>query len=217
MRRYILLTAIIALYIVNVQAQNFKETLQKTFLAFDTTQNQQVKQEQSNRLSMIAKKWNTEWATHYYAAYSKIMLSYDEKEEAKKDAYLDEADKELDETVSLLGKANDETYVIAAMIANARMAVNPMNRWQKYGKVFSENMDKAKAINPDNPRMYLIQGISKFYTPKAFGGGKKPSLPYFEKAGGLYAKEKADDISKPFWGKYTNNFFLEQCKIEDKE
>jgi hypothetical protein len=95
--------------------------------------------------------------------------------------------------------------------------VNPMLRYQKYGKIFNDDLEEAKEINPNNPRMYYLQGVSKFFTPKAFGGGKKNAQPYFEKAEGLFAKESSDDITKPYWGKYKNAYFLSQCKIEDKE
>ncbi len=217
MTRYILLTAIAALTYLNCHAQDFKGPLQKTFTAFDTTQDMQTKVEQSNKLNMIAKKWNDEWTTHYYNAYSKASLSYMEKDEAKRDAYVDEAEKELDEAVGILGKGNDETYVLAAMIANARMAVNPRSRWQKYGKIYEENIEKAKEINADNPRIYYLLGSRKFFTPKMFGGGKKAALPYFEKAQGLYANETSDDITKPYWGKRANEYFLGQCQGEDKE
>ena len=77
--------------------------------------------------------------------------------------------------------------------------------------------DVKKEINPDNPRMYYLQGTSKFFTPKAFGGGKKAALPYFEKAETLFAKEPGGDITKPYWGKQANTYFLAQCKVEDKE
>src|SRR5690606_31425081 len=119
--------------------------------------------------------------------------------------------------VSMLGKNNDETYVLSAMIANARMAVNPRSRWQKYGKIFEENLDKARELNADNPRIYYLQGTSKFFTPKMFGGGKKAALPYFEKADGLFAKESTDDIADPYWGKINNDYFLGMCHGEDKE
>lgn len=216
MTRYILLTAIAAFSFAHCKAQEFKEPLQKTFLAFDTTQNPQKKVEQSNKLNMIAKKWNGEWATHYYNAYSKATLSYMEKEEAKRDAYVDEAEKELGEAVNLLGKDNDETYVLAAMIANARMAVSPQSRWQKYGKIYDENLEKAKELNANNPRIYYLRGLSKFYTPKMFGGGSKAALPYFEKAQELYAKESSDDITKPYWGKEATDFFIKESKKDDK-
>jgi len=213
----IILMAAAALAVNGVQAQDLKPALQKTFIAFDTTQDQNVKVEQANKLALIAKKWGDEWVTHYYVAYSKVFLSYFEKDNAKKDAYLDEADKEKEDAVSILKKENDETYVLGAMIANARMGVDPMNRWQKYGKLFSENLESAKELNPDNPRMYYVQGTSKFFTPKQFGGGKKAAMPYFEKAEGLFAKETGGDITKPYWGKEHNQYFLLQCKQEDKD
>lgn len=213
----IILMGVTAIAVLTAQAQDYKAPLEKTFLAFDTTWNQDVKVEQSNKLSLIAKKWSGEWVTHYYAAYSKAQLSYMEKDAAKRDAYLDEADKEKEEAISILKKENDETYVLGAMIANARMAVDPMQRWPKYGKLFSENLESAKGINPDNPRMYYLQGTSKYFTPKAYGGGKKSAQPYFEKAEPLFAKETGKDISMPHWGNDKNNYFLTQCKQPDKE
>ena len=213
----IILAAAALISVVSSQAQDFKSVLQKTFTAFDTTNDEKVKVEQSNKLSLISKKWDKEWLTHYYASMSKAIISYRETDEAKRDAYLDEAEKEHEDAVSILGKENDETYVLAAMIANARLAVKPQARWQKYGKIFSENLESAKDINENNPRMYYLQGISVFYKPKMFGGGKKAALPYFEKADGLYAKETGGDIAKPYWGKEHNAMLLGQCKGDDKD
>jgi hypothetical protein len=65
--------------------------------------------------------------------------------------------------------------------------------------------------------MYYLQGTSKYFTPKAYGGGKKIAQPYFEKAEALFAKEAGGDIAKPYWGKMQNSYFLEQCKTPDKE
>lgn len=217
MTRYIIITAIAAFAYLNCHAQDYKETLKKTFTAYDTTQDVQKKIEASNKLTMIAKKYNTEWSAHFYNAYSKAILSYMEKDEKKRDAYVDEADKELDEAIAGYGKEDDETYVMKAMLANARMAVDGKSRWQKYGKIFNENLEKAKAVNPSNPRIYYLLGISKFYTPKMFGGGKKAALPYFEKADGFFAKESDADITKPYWGKIQNTWMLAQARGEDKE
>ena len=212
-----ILTGAMALSIMSVQAQDYKTPLQSTFTAFDTTQDKTMKMQQSNKLSLIAKKWDKEWITHYYAAQSKAVLSYDEKDADKRDAYLDEADREKEEAVRLLGKETDETYVLGALIANARLAVEPKNRWQKYGQIFSSDLESARDLNAGNPRIYYLQGSSKYFTPKMFGGGKKAAKPYFEKAAVLYAKETNDDIAKPYWGKRTNTYFLAQCNGEDKE
>ena len=197
--------------------QDYTTPLKATWDAFDTTMAPDVQMQLANKLVLISKKWSNDWAPHFYVALSKAYMSYNEKDEAKRDAILDEAEKELGDAVSILGKQTDETWVVAAMIANSRLAVNPMQRWQKYGKIFNEDLENAKEINPNNPRMYYLKAVSTFFTPKNFGGGKKNALPYFEKADGFYAKEDGKDITKPYWGKARNTYFLAQCKIEDKE
>jgi hypothetical protein len=219
MKKTIVLFAAALLFYTNqAQAQNFKDLLVKTYLAFDTTQDQQQKVEYSNKFDLLAKKFPDEWAAHYYNAFSKAVLSYNEKDEATRDAWLDEAEKERDEAVALLKKENDETYVLAAMIANARLAVKPQARWQKFGKIFDEDLAKAKELNPDNPRIYYLQGVSKRFTPKMFGGGKKAALPYFEKAATLFSKENDNDIVNHIsWGKAVNDHFLKEAQGGDEE
>ncbi len=215
--KQLMLMGALALTVVTTQAQDFKTPLHNTWTAFDTLKHEDVagRTPYLNKLSLIAKKWNNEWITHFYASLSKTEISYNEKDVAKHDAILDEAEKEHDEAVTLLGKENDETYVLKAMIANSRLAADPMSRWQKYGKIFTDDLESAKAINPNNPRIYYMKGISVMFTPKAFGGGKKAASSYFEKADGLFAKEKSDDITKIYWGKRENTFFLAQCKNDD--
>jgi hypothetical protein len=217
MKKKILLLVATVVIAGNAFAQNFADVLQKNFVAYDSTQDQQKKLDYSNKLALIAKKFDKEWLGDYYAAYAKAGLSYNEPVAANKDAYLDEADSYINQAVALLGKDNDETYVLKAMIANARMGVDPQKRWQQYGNVFNENLDKAKELNPDNPRIYVLRGIAKYFTPKMFGGGKKAAMPYFEKAAGLFEKQPGRDITKPYWGKELNEYFMGQAKGEEKE
>ncbi len=209
MIRSLLLVAALSASLATSAQTDYKPVLTSTFTAFDTSVRDNTAREAAgNKLILIAKKYPEEWITQYYATYSRIQLSYNEKDAAKRDAYLDEADQYLAETIRLLGKKTDETHVLAAVIANARMAVKPMERYQKYGKIFDDELDAAKTLNPDNPRIYLERGISKYYTPKMFGGGKKAAEPYFNKAKDLFAKEEKTDIMKPYWGEGANNYFL---------
>lgn len=214
MTRYILLIAASAMMYINACAQDMNESLHKTFLAFDTTQDISIKTAQSNKLSLIAKKWKDDWAPHYYIAYAKAQMSFmmAEKEKDKKDAIIDEAEAELAEAVALLGKDNDETFVLKAMIAQARMSVDGRNRWQKYGKIFEASLKSAKELNAENPRIYYLKGTATYFTPKMFGGGAKNALEYFEKAQPLFAKESTTDMNDPFWGKPANEYFLTLCK-----
>lgn len=210
MTRYLLLAAFTLLSLTGVKAQDMNTTLRNTFIAFDTTFDVAQKTAQSNRLGLIAKKWNDQWVTHYYNAYAKAQLSYILQDATKRDALVDEAEAELAEAVSLLGSENDEIYVMRAMIAQARMSVDGRNRWQKYGKIFDENLRKAKDVNENNPRIYYLKGTATFYTPKMFGGGPKKAKPYFEKAENLFANSDESDMTKPFWGKGATQYFLAQ-------
>ncbi|MCB9044880.1 MAG: hypothetical protein H6550_01950 [Chitinophagales bacterium] len=214
MTRYILLIATAALMYIQCGAQDMNSTLLKTFSAFDSTRDVTVKTAQANKLGLIAKKWKDEWAPHYYMAYAKAQMSFmmPQDEMEKKDALLDEADVELDEAVSILGKDNDETFILRAMLAQARMAVDGKNRWQKYGKLFDDNLRSAKELNEENPRIYYMKGTATYFTPKAFGGGAKNALSYFEKAQPLFEKEEKGNMNEPFWGSRANEYFIMQCK-----
>jgi len=212
----LLLSLLLAGWSVQAQA-DYQDVLQKTFTQFDTTfADFSAKTNAGNKLVLIAKKFPEAWAPQYYAAYSRAQLSYFEKDEAKRDAYLDEGDGYLADAVHLLGKETDETHVVAAILANARMAVKPQARYAKYGKIFEEQLAAAKEMNPDNPRIYLQHGISKFYTPKMFGGGAKAASPYFQKAKELFEKENRTSMDEPHWGKLTNDYFLGKVAEEEK-
>jgi hypothetical protein len=200
----------------NSSAAEFKGVLSDTYADFESAKSVMDMQSASNKFGLIAKKWPDEWSTQYYACYALVILSYIEKEATKRDAYLDEADKLYGNTSSLIKGENDEIYVLGALIANARLAVDPMNRYQKYGEIFNADLDKAKSLRPENPRIYYLQGTSFYYTPKAFGGGAKNAVNYFEKADGLFQNEKQDDILKPYWGKKQNADLLEKCREELK-
>ncbi len=219
MKKLLLGIAIAAISILKTNAQDYAPMLTTVFTTFDSTslENMPQRMELSNKLGLIAKKYPDEWVPHYYNAYSKVMLSYLEKDEAKRDAYLNEADNEYSTMIDLVKTETSETNVLAAMIANGRLAVNPRSRYQKYGKIFDQHLDKAKELNPDNPRIYYLRGTSKFYTPKMFGGGKKASRPYFEKAAELFAKETTTNIATPHWGIEVNNYYLKESGGEEAE
>jgi len=201
----------------NANAVNeFTSVLQDNYADFDSARTVMDMQSASNKFGLIANKWSNEWIAQYYASYALIILSYIEKDEKKRDAYLDEADKLYDKASLLIKSENDEIYVLGALIANARLAVSPMNRYQKYGAIFNQDLEKAKAVQPNNPRIYYLQGTSFYYTPKAFGGGAKNAIALFEKADALFQNEKSNDITKPSWGKKQNSDLLKKCQDELK-
>ena len=194
----------------NVQAQSLEESLTPILQKLDTAQSLPSLYAASAQLDLLAAKFPKEWASNYYASFGKARVSFIEPNAKKKDLIIDEADKYFDK-FKVLGGDSSEKYVLAALLANARMAVDGQNRWKKYGSIFDENLKKAKEFNENNPRIYYLKGISVFYTPKMFGGGKNNAKSFFEKAKALFDVESKASPLKPYWGSFANEDYIRQC------
>ena len=195
---------------VCLKAQTMEESLNKAFLQMDSVKSLSDMMNVSAQFDMIASRWENEWSSNYYAAYAKVIASFIVQDSKKKDLFLDEADKYL-EKIKPLDSQNEETYVLAALITSARIAVDGQNRGMQYSGIHNQYMEKAEKINPDNPRIYYLKGSALFYQPEMYGGGKTIAKPYFEKAKELFAKETKTSILKPHWGEKQNLDFLKQC------
>jgi hypothetical protein len=82
----------------------------------------------------------------------------------------------------------------------------------QYAPKINGALATAKQIDPNNPRVYLMEGQVIFGTPAAFGGGKDKAKPLFEKAVQLYQAEKPASTLQPRWGKSSAESMLALCK-----
>ena len=78
----------------------------------------------------------------------------------------------------------------------------------KYGGIANQAIEKAIMLNAENPRAYLQRGISLFYTPEMFGGGKDKAMPVLEMAGKKFAAFKPASSIEPNWGKGAYDFIM---------
>ena len=63
-------------------------------------------------------------------------------------------------------------------------------------------------LNPENPRVYLLQAQDKYFTPEQFGGSKAEAKKLFEEANKKYAAFKPASTIDPAWGRSSVNYFL---------
>lgn len=163
----------------------------------------------ANQLERIAAAESKEWLPKYWAAYCYTLRSLSETNSDKKDVVLEKAEQLL-ASAEKLSPNNDEIEVMKATVAGARLAVDPQNRWQKYGQISETAVASAKKINPENPRIKLLEGQSIFYTPEAYGGGKKKAEPLLKEALEKFATFKPASILHPNWGLSTTQYMLSQ-------
>jgi tetratricopeptide (TPR) repeat protein len=61
-------------------------------------------------------------------------------------------------------------------------------------------LSTALNLEPDNPRVVLLDAISTYNTPALFGGSKEKGLQGFRKAAVLFDRWKNPDSLQPDWG-----------------
>ena len=165
----------------------------------------------ANQFERIANSEKSNWIPYYYAAYTTLIMSFNEKDGDKKDAYADIAQKLIDQ--ALIVKSNEsEIVVIQGMLYQARIMVHPMTRGQEYSVKANDEFEKASKMNENNPRAYYLLGKNKLNTPSFFGGGKDNALPLFKKAKEKYETFKPAEMFAPNWGQNDNNNLISKCE-----
>ncbi len=135
----------------------------------------------------------------YYAGYAWYRMYNMPTEDGS-----EPEEKFLDSCISHLEKAveNDPKFAEAhALLGSAYgMKATGVFSGMKYGPKSDSSLEKAMELAPENPRVYMIDGIGKIYKPSMFGGGIDKALESLNKAASLFKTfEPADELS-PDWG-----------------
>ena len=165
----------------------------------------------ANQFQRIAENETTEWIPAYYAAFCTTLYSFGEKDKAKVDPVLDQAQTMIDKALKLKS-SESEIWVLQGMLYQARIMVDPMTRGQKFFMQANEAFDKAESLNAENPRIYYLKGQNLMNMPAMFGGGKEAAKPMFLKAGEKFLSFKPAEMFAPNWGKEQNAQSLKACQ-----
>lgn len=150
----------------------------------------------SNAFERIAHSEKTQWLPFYYAALAQVRMGL-AANPAEKDKIAEKVSSLVNEGEAI--EKNGDFYCIRFQNATMQMLVDPRSRWQTYGFEIESAYRQGVAVDPGNPRLYLLKGLNVMNTPEAMGGGKEKARPYLEKAVSLYAKEDQKPLY-PNWG-----------------
>lgn len=213
MKKLFLFAAVICFANISfAQSEKYTSAMKANISMLDSIALKSNAAELSNNFERIADAEKTLWLPYYYAAYCTAMQARMSTDNSKNDAIADKAQQLLDKAEAILGKENSETDVIKSIIATTRMTVDPQSRYMTYGPQIATWIEKAKNLDPTNPRPYLIEAENTFFTPEQFGGGQKAAKPMFDKATTLYAAFKPETELSPNWGGSSLQYFLSQYK-----
>lgn len=164
-----------------------------------------------NTFERIGAAEKTQWLPFYYAGYCYVMSAFMQHDNDKVDDLADKAAVNI-EQAEAISPNNDEINCIKSLIASARIRVDPPARGMKYGMESVNLLAQANKINQDNPRVYMLQGQSLFYTPEQFGGSKTEAKKKFEVALQKFSTFKPASSIAPHWGEAYTKALLAQIK-----
>ncbi len=149
----------------------------------------------------------TEWLPLYYYALAKTNAINSIEGKRNKDALLDDAQLAIEKAIKLQ-PTESELFALQGNIYMMRIAVAP-SRGMSHSNLVFKNLKKAKQLNENNPRVYVLYGIMLYNMPKQFGGGEMAAANWF-----YTAKEKFESFElmtnlHPNWGETKNNEMLE--------
>jgi hypothetical protein len=190
------------------QTDKYVAAMKKNLILFDSAKTTAELQVVSNTFERIGDADKTQWLPYYYAGLALSTSGWNDTK-IDKDANATRINALCDKAEAL--DKNSEIYVLRNMSATQQMMVDPQTRWQTYGTEANKDLQIAIQLNPDNPRIYYLQGESMMGTPVAFGGGKDKAKPLFEKAIALFKTEQPKPLW-PHWGRERAEEQLAKCQ-----
>ncbi len=152
------------------------------------------------KLERVAAAAPTAWEARYYQARAYVKLGFAGTDGDAQDKLFDQAQAALDQGFKSKGADRAELLVMQAYLNQGRIMVSPMLRGALYTGRVQGALDEAKALSPDNPRVYLVLANDLYFRPAVFGGGADMAKPLYEKALALFATFKPTTALSPAWG-----------------
>lgn len=196
--------------VATAQNDKFTQAMLANLEKAKTAQNVSDFQEVANGFERIAVSEKNQWTAWYYAGWYNLIINFQESDVAKKQQFLDQAKKLIDEGLKVKPDES-ELLVVKVMAYYAEMAINPANAMDLFPKT-AELLEKAKSLNANNPRIYLTQAEAIFNMPVEFGGGKEKAQPILQTAKEKFDKFVPENQLSPDWGKERCEMLLAECK-----
>jgi hypothetical protein len=152
------------------------------------------------KLERAASARPTDWLPRYYQARAYFKTGMTVAGQIDKDLAFDHAQTALEQAQKLAGANQAELLVLQAMIYQGRIMVSPMERGMEYTGRVEEALQAARALEPQNPRVALVQGDNLYFRPAMFGGGADKAKPFYVLAKTLFITYKPATALSPNWG-----------------
>jgi hypothetical protein len=203
----LLIILFISFFGVQLQAQSYNKDLTAAVSFFNTLSIHKDFNAATLKFEQIYNTNPQDWIASYYVSILKSRMSLQKNEDS---------DKLADEALAWIAKSklvqvNDEILCAESLAYTAKMSVRPGLRWLNYERRIKNPLALAQKINPNNPRIYVLQASLQRNLPVIFGGGCNASLALAQKAEKLLLAQSNDITNLPRWGKQSIIDYKKNC------
>jgi tetratricopeptide (TPR) repeat protein len=192
--------------------KNYEKAMKKSLAQMDAATSMDDFQIAANTFGRIAEMEPEGWLPAYYAAYAQTVVAANTEDPETKDSYLDQAQSYID-SMANIDKDESEVLSLQAFVYMIRISVDPGARGQAFSQKSAKELQKAKALNPDNPRTLFMLAQLTYGTAQFFGSDTSEACDMNEKALQLFdTPSETEDELAPRWGKRQALGFRENCK-----
>lgn len=177
-----------------------------------TADEQLLREGRQTLLDVLAQRLEPREAVtaHYSIAYADWRIAMLPEMNASKMApVLEDAVRQLQEALKVDGHYA-EAEALLASVYGVQIGVEPA-RAMFLVPLISNALEHATSLQPDNPRVVLLQGINAYFTPPAYGGGPEKAQPLFARALELFDRESRPS-DWPNWGRLDALAYLGQIQ-----
>ena len=207
---FILICILSTLSVFGNTNDKFIEEMKKSITILYSAQSLEECVSITARFERIAQAESDRWEPFYYAAYGYLKTSGRVEEPAKKDEYLNLALTWV-EKGEAINAEEAELAVLKGYIYMMQLVIDPMNRGAEYSSKSITQFEKAKSIDPDNPRAWYMQGNMQLGTAQFMGATNEVGCQSLLTAKEKYGAYKNENPIAPDWGYESLLKAMEQC------
>ena len=197
MQTFVVLFILLLQLPLNGQVNNQSKSLELAVMQFNQLEKTAAYQQVYLQFEQLYAADKTNWLIPYYASMLNArmcLLKMGDREKLANAALL-----WINKAKSI--EVNDEVYCAESLAQTAKMSINPAMRWLLYEDKIKKPLQLAKKMNPNNPRVYLLEANIQQNLPALFGGGCKTTRPIIQKAELSLNNQVVPSPMHPSWGR----------------
>ena len=212
MKKFLFAFTVLLCVAAQAQSDKYAGAMKNNLSKFDSAKTTADFENMAAAFIRIGDAEKTQWLPYYWAGMVLSNIGWRDQN-VDKDVLAGRIIALCDKAKALTSDSADQSEILSLrnMAATQQMMVDPQSRYMSYGQQAAGYLQKGMQLNPSNPRLYYLQGMSVFNTPEQFGGGKAKAKPVFQKAVDLYKAEQTKPLH-PHWGQEQATQMLAQCQ-----